>query len=214
MTFQIWWRAAWQLYKPAPSWPCATCHWAYRLVHIQPHETVLDLICYYSNGDFAFLNQTGRFRDMKLWEAWLSVKTDIKNSLTIPAFSEVCWNQFSDLIYQRGYTHSPLPASSDQRTYRIHSCYFSHPSPISVLSVLWFFLFHLCMPGQCPRILPRPLLLAFTTCTFPSFPSVWPAGPCLAMPVLYLKLWEGELLCSQKCMLKELPALLYSASKL
>lgn len=61
---------------------------------------------------------------------------------------------------------------------------------------------YLCLPRVCwsqislisegihslltVSFLPRPLTLAFTACSFPSYHSVWPEGPCSAMPVFCL----------------------------
>ena len=132
------------------------------------------------------------------WHPCLFKYEDWKNSLSIPQssflFKPVLPSHVSDEV------HSLWTISSDQHTYRIPSCYFSHPSPSLFLCIPWLS-WSWSMSRWHPCILPRPHISASTDCASP-FPSV-----SLKCQPLNLSLWlkHWALICKTSTLLLALP---------
>lgn len=126
----------------------------HRLVAIQFHQVVPNLLLAYSRRDLALPTPT-----MRCGRTWLLVKSEAKNSLSNSVFS-ISVVTGSPLSFIGEYTFLGLSFLT-LYIYRIAFCYFSHRSPSPIPSVLWLSWSHPYTSEQYPCTLPRSPVFCF-----------------------------------------------------
>jgi len=149
----------------------------HRLLCVQLHPVVSNLLFSYTERDFPPPFLASRFRDVRDVGSLTGSKDWGEELVEYLNLLHVCW---SLLFYQR----------------RNSFLYSSWTPPCAVSCVPTFFWSHPYTSGHQPCILSRSHLPA--SCAFPSYTSVWPVAVWPAYPDRFLTLEDAELLRS-KC---------------
>ena len=207
MTFQMWWRVAWQWYQPIHLGLLMHLIKAHRLLYVQVPQVVPNLLFSYSGRGFAPSSPSCSPSTGEGWGQRLPGKNEGKKLLSTSAFSSsVEWGCHSCSLGGYAFFNFPFLAAIPVETFPI------------ILSITCQVQLQLCLgppdliptqPGSIPIVFPVP---TSTTHAVPSCPLVWAAGLNSAIRCLPFLAWllapgDWELLGSVENVLKDLPAL-------